>query len=436
MVQMSVADQAKIKALPGNDKCVDCGMKNPQWASVSFGTLFCLECSGIHRSFGVHISFVRSIAMDSWTDPQLSIMRVGGNSACKKYLMDHGVPPSTPIKQKYESPVAQLYKEVLKARSKGLPEPTSLPTPAPRSNNSIRSTGSASSNNGDPNGMERLRGESEQEYVARQMRLREQAKARMQAKFGNKGMGGLGSGSSGMVGIGSDSSYDPSRGGYSDSYGDFPVDSLVSGFSSAMSTVGEWGQSSINKASQYVNDPYLKENVRSTSSSLYNVGMTTGSSLWSNFASTASKIASNIAQPDDDDGLVDFQRKMHAERENRVAVSGTGSSRYSGFGSEDLMNSNMNSIGATKVTQTAEDAQKDLIDFNSWGNNEVDFGFANQPASAPSSSRSNPEVVSMPDPSLANSYKSDTNIVNRASASSKERKIQGTGDDFFSSFGA
>ena len=49
MVQMTIADQTVIKAIPGNDKCADCGMKNPQWASVSFGTIFCLECSGIHR---------------------------------------------------------------------------------------------------------------------------------------------------------------------------------------------------------------------------------------------------------------------------------------------------------------------------------------------------------------------------------------------------
>jgi len=49
MVQMTPADQAIVKAIPGNDKCADCGMKNPQWASVSFGTVFCLECSGVHR---------------------------------------------------------------------------------------------------------------------------------------------------------------------------------------------------------------------------------------------------------------------------------------------------------------------------------------------------------------------------------------------------
>lgn len=73
----------------------------------------------IARSLGVHISFVRSIAMDSWTPQQLSLMKLGGNQNCQSYLSSKGILPSTPIKAKYESDAAQLYKEILKARSEG-----------------------------------------------------------------------------------------------------------------------------------------------------------------------------------------------------------------------------------------------------------------------------------------------------------------------------
>ena len=67
----------------------------------------------------MHISFVRSIAMDSWTPAQMQLMKLGGNAKCQSYLSSKGTLPSTPIKQKYESDVAQLYKEILKARAEG-----------------------------------------------------------------------------------------------------------------------------------------------------------------------------------------------------------------------------------------------------------------------------------------------------------------------------
>eukprot|EP00978_Attheya_sp_CCMP212_P041786 scaffold244121_cov46-Attheya_sp.AAC.1 len=53
---MSSADQVTVRAIAGNDRCMECGMKSPQWASVSFGTVFCLECSGVHR----YVLFPRS----------------------------------------------------------------------------------------------------------------------------------------------------------------------------------------------------------------------------------------------------------------------------------------------------------------------------------------------------------------------------------------
>ena len=58
--------------------------------------------------------------MDSWTPQQLALMKLGGNQKCQSYLASRGMSPDvTPIKAKYESDVAQLYKEILKAKSEG-----------------------------------------------------------------------------------------------------------------------------------------------------------------------------------------------------------------------------------------------------------------------------------------------------------------------------
>lgn len=48
----------------------------PRWASANLGNFFCIECSGIHRNLGVHISFVRSINLDSWTVKQVEVWEV------------------------------------------------------------------------------------------------------------------------------------------------------------------------------------------------------------------------------------------------------------------------------------------------------------------------------------------------------------------------
>ena len=120
--------EAELRNLPGNNICVDCDARGPQWASVSLGVFMCLECSGRHRALGVHLSFVRSVSMDAWTEKQINMMRNGGNDKFNDFLLQYDIPKNTPIANKYNRPASLLYKERLLATVEGRPLPTELPT--------------------------------------------------------------------------------------------------------------------------------------------------------------------------------------------------------------------------------------------------------------------------------------------------------------------
>merc|ERR1719296_298546 len=95
--------------IAGNDKCVDCGTPGPSWASLNLGVLMCIECSGIHRNLGSHVSRVRSLDLDSWLPEHLAVMISLGNQRANLIwevkthpgVMKPGPASSQEVKEKY-----------------------------------------------------------------------------------------------------------------------------------------------------------------------------------------------------------------------------------------------------------------------------------------------------------------------------------------------
>lgn len=74
----------RVQCIPGNTSCCDCGLADPRWASINLGITLCIECSGIHRSLGVHFSKVRSLTLDTWEPELLKLMCELGNDVINR----------------------------------------------------------------------------------------------------------------------------------------------------------------------------------------------------------------------------------------------------------------------------------------------------------------------------------------------------------------
>ncbi|CAD2216836.1 Putative GTPase activating protein for Arf, putative [Angomonas deanei] len=142
----------KLRQQPANKVCFDCANKNPSWCSVTYGVYVCMDCSGRHRSYGVHLSFIRSSELDSWKPEEGLKMFFGGNEKATQFFKAHGA--LQPLQSRYTSAAATVYKRQLAQevaqflQSKGLgsgevvsspvgeaPPPVS-PSPPPQEGNS------------------------------------------------------------------------------------------------------------------------------------------------------------------------------------------------------------------------------------------------------------------------------------------------------------
>ncbi|KAL2217504.1 hypothetical protein M432DRAFT_440463 [Thermoascus aurantiacus ATCC 26904] len=110
-----------------NKTCADCKRnKHPRWASWNLGIFICIRCSGIHRGMGTHISRVKSVDLDSWTDEQLQNVIKWGNARANKYWEAKLAPGHIPSEAKIENFIRTKYESKRWVMDGPMPDPATL----------------------------------------------------------------------------------------------------------------------------------------------------------------------------------------------------------------------------------------------------------------------------------------------------------------------
>jgi len=117
----------KILAEPSNRLCFDCNSKEPKWSSPYLGIILCYDCAARHRSYGTHISFVRSVDLDKWNKKQLKSLEISGNSYTKERFNELGIPKigniydyNNDLVLKYRAELAEKVKEEIENEENNL----------------------------------------------------------------------------------------------------------------------------------------------------------------------------------------------------------------------------------------------------------------------------------------------------------------------------
>jgi stromal membrane-associated protein len=117
----------QLVKLESNKSCADCKRnKHPRWASWNLGIFVCIRCSGIHRGMGTHISKVKSVDLDSWTDEQMASMLKWGNGRANKYWEHKLAEGHVPNEAKIENFIRTKYDSKRWVMDGPMPDPSTL----------------------------------------------------------------------------------------------------------------------------------------------------------------------------------------------------------------------------------------------------------------------------------------------------------------------
>jgi hypothetical protein len=71
----------RLRKMPSNARCADCGAAENSWASVNLGCFLCIRCASVHRGLGTHITKCKNtLGSYLWGADELCLVTEWGNA--------------------------------------------------------------------------------------------------------------------------------------------------------------------------------------------------------------------------------------------------------------------------------------------------------------------------------------------------------------------
>jgi len=107
-----LAELRRLRKLPANRLCAECGVDGTVWASVNLGVFICFRCSDVHRGVGTHISKTKGCnGTYLWGPDEILRMQTLGNAEAVRVYGNAPVPDAAAAKEERLALCRQKYEE-------------------------------------------------------------------------------------------------------------------------------------------------------------------------------------------------------------------------------------------------------------------------------------------------------------------------------------